>query len=42
MKLSLLDRLEEARAAKRQVCLVRLLDRAGVQALVVDGGYTAV
>lgn len=37
MRLSLLDKLEAARKAKRQVCLVRLLDKAGAQALVVDG-----
>jgi xanthine dehydrogenase accessory factor len=40
MKLSLLEKLEEARAAKRQVCLVRLLDQGGAQALLVDGEQT--
>lgn len=41
MKLAILAALEEARAAKRQVCLVRLLDRAGALALVVDDMQTA-
>lgn len=36
MKLSLLERMLEARAAKRSVCLVRLLDRRE-EALWVDG-----
>lgn len=40
MKLSLLESLEAARKAKRQVCLVRLLDQGGAQALVVDGRQT--
>ena len=41
MKLDLLEKLEEARKAKRQVCLARLLDRDGSQALVVDDAQTA-
>jgi xanthine dehydrogenase accessory factor len=41
MRLDLLDRLNEARAEKRQVCLVRLLDGAGGQALVVEGAQVA-
>ena len=40
MKLDLLEHLEEARKAKRQVCLVRLLERDGAQALVVDDAQT--
>ncbi|HWL68372.1 MAG TPA: XdhC family protein [Geminicoccus sp.] len=40
MKLALLDALEAARKAKRQVCLVRLLDQGGTEALVVDGRQT--
>ena len=37
MNLGLLVALNEARAAKRRVCLVRYLDGAGEAALVVDG-----
>ena len=40
MKLALLSRLEAARLAKRQVCLVRLLDQDGAQALVIDDTHT--
>jgi xanthine dehydrogenase accessory factor len=40
MKLSLLEALEAARRQKRQVCLVRLLDQGGAEALVVDGVQT--
>ena len=37
MNLAFLGELDRARADKRQVCVVRLLERAGALALVVDG-----
>lgn len=40
MRRDLLEALNEARAAKRRVCLVRFLDRHGEAALVVDGEVT--
>ena len=40
MNQSLLDRLATARASKREVCLVRMLDNGGEAALVEDGAQT--
>ncbi len=41
MRLELLDRLNAERAAKRRVCIVRLLGGAGEAALVVEGRQVA-